>query len=83
MFAIMAAGVAAFRQRLRSGDMLYGTCVTSMAPHFPAVVAGAGCDFVFLDTEHVAVDRAALAAACSTYRRAFRGAVRRACGVRA
>jgi len=54
-------------QALRAGDRVYGTCVLSPAPQWPLMIAGAGLDFVFLDTEHVVLDRNELSWMCHTY----------------
>lgn len=54
-------------QALRAGDRVFGTCVVSPAPQWPAMIAGAGLDFVFLDTEHIVLDRSELSWMCQTY----------------
>ncbi len=54
-------------QALRAGDRVYGTCVLSPAPQWPSMIAGAGLDFVFLDTEHVVLDRNELSWMCHAY----------------
>jgi staphyloferrin B biosynthesis citrate synthase len=53
---------------LHSGTRVYGTMIVSTSPHWPAAVKGAGADFVFIDTEHIAIDRTTLAWMCRTYR---------------
>jgi 4-hydroxy-2-oxoheptanedioate aldolase len=53
--------------KLRKGLNVYGTCITSSAPKWPALVHGSGVDFVFLDTEHIVLDRSELASLCQTY----------------
>lgn len=58
----------AIRERLRGGHRVYGTLVVSTSPHWPTAVKAAGADFVFIDTEHIAVDRTTLAWMCQTYR---------------
>jgi len=55
------------REKLFSGKKVYGTCITSNAPRWPQLVASAQLDFVFLDTEHIALDRAELSRMCRTY----------------
>ncbi len=55
------------RAALRNGDRVYGTLIVSDSPRWPAQIAGIGLDFVFIDTEHVALDRQALAWMCQTY----------------
>jgi 2-keto-3-deoxy-L-rhamnonate aldolase RhmA len=54
-------------QALRAGDRVYGTCVLSPAPQWPSMIASAGLDFVFLDTEHVVLDRNELSWMCQAY----------------
>ncbi len=55
------------RQRLRRGDPLFGTLLVSPSPRWPDVLRGSGLDFVFIDTEHIALDRAQLSWMCQTY----------------
>ncbi|MBN7811942.1 aldolase [Algoriphagus sp. H41] len=55
------------KQKLVQGKTVYGTCVTSNAPRWVSVVADSGLDFVFLDTEHIAIDRADLSRMCLAY----------------
>ena len=50
------------------GQRVYGTMTVSTSPHWPAAVKSAGADFVFIDTEHIAIDRTLLAWMCRTYR---------------
>ncbi len=52
---------------MHEGRHVYGTLITSPSPRWPAVVATLGLDFVFLDTEHTAVDRHQLSWMCQTY----------------
>lgn len=54
-------------QKLRRGKNIYGTCIISTSPVWSKVVAGAGLDFVFLDTEHIPMDRTELTFLCQTY----------------
>ncbi|MBO0719381.1 MAG: hypothetical protein J2P41_01045 [Blastocatellia bacterium] len=42
---------------LRDGRRVYGTMIVSTSPHWPAAVKSAGADFVFIDTEHIALRR--------------------------
>jgi 2-keto-3-deoxy-L-rhamnonate aldolase RhmA len=53
---------------LHRGDRVYGTMTVSTSPHWPAAVKSTGADFVFIDTEHIAIDRMTLAWMCQTYR---------------
>ena len=55
------------RAALRSGQRVYGTLITSDSPRWPAQVAQIGLDFVFIDTEHVALDRLPLSWMCQMY----------------
>ena len=52
---------------LRSGARVYGTLVISPAPSWPTQVKRLGLDFVFLDTEHISLDRHQLSWMCQTY----------------
>jgi 2-keto-3-deoxy-L-rhamnonate aldolase RhmA len=56
------------RTALTSGSPVFGTLIVSPSPRWPEVVAGCGLDFVFIDTEHIALDRAQLSWMCQTYR---------------
>jgi 4-hydroxy-2-oxoheptanedioate aldolase len=55
------------KQKLQQGHRIYGTCITVNVPRWPKIVAGTGIDFVFIDTEHIAVDRAELSKMCNSY----------------
>ncbi len=55
--------------KLRSGAPVFGTLVVSTSPKWPRALENSGIDFVFLDTEHVALDRAQLSWMCQTYSR--------------
>jgi 4-hydroxy-2-oxoheptanedioate aldolase len=52
---------------LRNGTRVYGTCVVSTSPKWPAMIAGVGLDFVFLDTEHMPLQRDQLAWMCQAF----------------
>jgi 4-hydroxy-2-oxoheptanedioate aldolase len=52
---------------LRNGTRVYGTCVVSTSPKWPAMIAGVGLDFVFLDTEHMPLQREQLAWMCQAF----------------
>jgi len=56
------------REALRSGRRVYGTAITSQAPRWPEAVREIGVDFVFIDTEHIPIDRYQLSWMCQTYR---------------
>jgi 2-keto-3-deoxy-L-rhamnonate aldolase RhmA len=55
------------RAALRNGNRVYGTLIVSDSPRWPGQIAQIGLDFVFIDTEHVALDRRELAWMCQTY----------------
>ena len=55
------------RIALHEGRRVYGTLVVSPSPRWTQAVNVLGLDFVFLDTEHVAMDRAQLSWMCETY----------------
>jgi len=56
-----------FRTALRNGQPLYGMLIASDSPDWPDQVVQMGLDFVFIDTEHIAIDRKALAWMCHAY----------------
>ncbi|MGD0004279.1 MAG: aldolase/citrate lyase family protein [Anaerolineaceae bacterium] len=56
-----------FRQKLHSGERLYGTMIVSDSPKWIPTVSGLGLDFVFIDTEHIANDRKQVAWMCQAY----------------
>ncbi len=55
-------------QKLKNGSNVYGTCIVSTSPIWSKAVAGAGLDFVFIDTEHIPVDRNEMTFLCQTYK---------------
>lgn len=55
------------KQKLISGKNVYGTCITTYAPNWPLLVKNVGLDFVFIDTEHIVLDRESVSAMCRTY----------------
>lgn len=55
-------------QKLQQGQNVYGSCITSTAPMWPKVIQQTGVDFVFIDTEHIPMDRAELARLCQQFR---------------
>lgn len=54
--------------KLKSGQTVYGTCITSTAPLWGKAARNAGLDFVFLDTEHIPLERMEIAALCQLYK---------------
>ena len=55
------------RTALQSGRRVYGTLVASSSPRWPAMIKRSGVDFVFIDTEHVALDRETVSWMCCAY----------------
>jgi 4-hydroxy-2-oxoheptanedioate aldolase len=55
-------------QKIKKGDNIYGTCIVSTSPIWSKVVGSSGLDYVFLDTEHIPMDRTELTFLCQTYR---------------
>lgn len=57
-----------FRDALHSGRRVYGTMVASTSPRWVPLLAGMPLDFVFIDTEHITIDREKLSWMCQAYR---------------
>ena len=57
-----------FLERLRKGKRLCGTAILSPSPLWPSAVKRTGVDFVFIDTEHIPLDRTTLAQMCVAYK---------------
>jgi len=57
-----------FLNRLKKGKRLYGTAILSACPLWPLAVKRTGADFVFIDTEHIPIDRTTLAQMCQVYK---------------
>jgi len=57
-----------FLNRLKKGKRLYGTAILSASPLWPVAVKRTGADFVFIDTEHIPIDRTTLAQMCQVYK---------------
>ncbi len=53
--------------KLNSKKRVYGTCITSTAPHWIKAARGANLDFVFIDTEHIPLERMEVASICQLY----------------
>lgn len=54
--------------KIKAGKIVYGTCITSTSPTWPAIALRAGLDFVFLDTEHIPLERMEISRMCQTFR---------------
>ena len=55
------------RSALHDGRRVYSTCAVAQAPNWPRMLATAGIDFVFIDTEHIPHDRRTLSWMCHAY----------------
>ena len=55
-------------EKLQQGKNVYGTCITSTGPMWPDAIKNAGLDFVFIDTEHIPLDRNELALLCQLFK---------------
>lgn len=55
-------------EALRNGKRVYGTLVVSTSPRWADEVGKLGLDFVFIDTEHMPIERETLSWMCHTYR---------------
>lgn len=56
------------RQDVRTGARVFGTLVVSESPLWPRAIATTGLDFVFIDTEHMALTNRQVADMCQSYR---------------
>jgi len=56
------------RAALHAGQRVYSTAVIATSHRWPEAVQHAGCDFVFIDSEHTPLDRETLAWICQAYR---------------
>ena len=50
------------RECLHEGRKVFGTLIVSPSPYWPEVVVTCDLDFVFIDTEHITLERAHLSA---------------------
>ena len=57
----------ALKAALRAGKRVYGSCVVSPSPLWPAMIAGTGLDFVFIDTEHIPLERETVSWMCQSF----------------
>jgi len=55
------------RQALKQGKPVFGTMIVSPSPRWMDVVGQLNLDFVFIDTEHIAIDRHQLSWMCHAY----------------
>ena len=52
---------------LHDGTQVFGTLIVSTSPRWVDAVAKIGLDFVFIDSEHIPVDRSMLSWMCHAY----------------
>ena len=55
------------KNNLKNGELVLGTLIVSPSPFWPEVLKDSSLDFVFIDTEHIALDRSQLSWMCRTY----------------
>ena len=55
------------RNALHSGTTVFGTLIVSDSPRWPDAIRNCGLDFVFIDTEHIALTRSQVSWMCQTY----------------
>ena len=55
-------------EAIRNRQRVYGTLIVSPSPFWPSVVKAIGLDFVFIDTEHISINRSDLSWMCQVYR---------------
>lgn len=55
------------KKRLKEGRRVYATLIASPSPRWTRFIKNTGIDFVFIDTEHIPIDRDILAWMCSAY----------------
>jgi 4-hydroxy-2-oxoheptanedioate aldolase len=54
-------------QALHAGRQVYSSAIVAMSPLWPNLAKQSGIDFVFVDTEHIPLDRQTLSWICQTY----------------
>ncbi len=55
------------KESLRSGKRVYGTLIVSTSPKWIDIIDQLNLDFVFIDTEHIAINRQQLSWMCHAY----------------
>lgn len=55
------------KESLKQGHRIYGTLISSYTPFWAKAVQSIGLDFVFIDTEHLPIDRTELSWMCTLY----------------
>ncbi len=59
--------VEGFGEALQNGQRVYGTLIVSPSPRWPDYVTKLGLDYVFIDQEHIAIDRQTASWMCQAY----------------
>jgi 4-hydroxy-2-oxoheptanedioate aldolase len=54
-------------QALHEGRYVFSSAIVAPSPLWPALAKQTGIDFVFVDTEHIPLDRQTLSWLCQTY----------------
>jgi len=54
-------------QALHDGQHVFSSAIVGMSPQWPDLAKKTGIDFVFVDTEHIPLDRQTLSYLCQTY----------------
>ncbi len=57
-----------FKNALHSGKFVFGMMLVSRSPKFAETIQTLGFDYIFIDTEHICVDRTTLSWMCQTFR---------------
>lgn len=57
----------ALAKKLRAGERIYGTCTVTPSTRMVGAITAARPEFVFIDTEHNALDRTEVSWMCHTY----------------
>src|SRR6478752_6608185 len=55
-------------EKLKNGERVYGTAFTSISPSWAQSLKKAALDFVFIDNEHISMNRADLARLCQLFK---------------
>lgn len=55
------------KEAFAAGRRVYGTCIASPSPKWAAEIGKTGVDFVFIDTEHMPLDRSQMSWMCQAF----------------
>ena len=55
------------KETLKKGESAFGTLIVSTSPRWIEIIGQLSLDFVFIDTEHIAIDRHQLSWMCHSY----------------